>query len=212
MTTKHPRTWSPARVRQRAHPAKASGGFSLLEIMIVVSIVLIMLKISLPLINNTMSNLHLGTSSSGLASAIQSARYLAITTGCPVQVTINFARQSGEQTYQLSTEKASGNPPSCGTTYLNIGAQGLDQNGNTIGNTAPVPFASSDISVTSVNGVVLSSSNPTATLQLNPNGVITAAGTTTPPTTFTLVLSQANGGQTNTVNISGMGYVKVTAP
>jgi prepilin-type N-terminal cleavage/methylation domain-containing protein len=211
MTAEHPRTLSLATVRRTSQPANSSSGFTLLEIMVVLMIVLIMLKISLPYINNSMHDLHLGASASSLAAAVQSSRYLAISSGCSVQLAVNYATVSGQQTYQVLSQ---GTPPGCAATFSNY-CQG--PSGWVLQTQAcPIPFSSSDVSVTTVtvNGVatVLSSSSPTATLQFNPSGMVTAASTTTPPVTSTLVLSPSNGGQTKTVNVSGVGYVKVTVP
>ncbi len=200
MRIKHPRTLSLATVGRPARPANSSGGFTLIEIMVVLAIVLIMLKISLPAIQNSMSNLHLGSAASSLAGTIQSARYQAISSGCMVQVAVLYARQSGEQTYQISASKGfTGSPPTCSAPTVNT-----------------YPFTTSDISVSSVsvNGaaaVPINSSNPSASIYFNQNGTVsTAAGGL--PALFQFVLSQASGGATKTVNVSGVGYVKVTAP
>jgi Tfp pilus assembly protein FimT len=190
--------------------------------MVVVCIALIMLKISLPYINNSMTDLRLGSSASSLAGAVQSARYLAISNGTPVELTVNYATLAGQQTYQISAEGSS--PVGCATAFCYY-CQG--NSGWVIQTTpaCPMPFASSGISVTTVNtinpgtlaitnSVALSSTTPIASLQFNPNGMVTAAtGTTTsPPMNFALVLTPSNNGQTKTVNISGAGYVKVTVP
>lgn len=198
MRVEHPRTLLLATVRRRAQPASSSGGFKLLELVVVVAVVLIMSAIAVPVINTSMSNLHLSSSATNLAGAIQSARYQAISAGCPVQVAILYARQSGEQTYQISAENITGTPPACSATYTNVGSV--------------VPFTTSEITVTSVAGIVLNATtNPSVAVQLNPSGTVSIVGSAA-SAPYLLVLSQAKGGQTNTVNISGVGYVKVTAP
>jgi Tfp pilus assembly protein FimT len=148
--------------------------------MLVVAVVLVMLKISLPVINTSLSNMYLGSAASSLAGAIQSARFQAISAGCPVQIAVSST------TYQISAESITGSPPACNTTFANVGSS--------------IQFASSQIS-----------QSPSTTLQLNPSGTVTAVGGTI-PTTFSLVLSQLKSTQTKTVNVSGMGYVKVTSP
>lgn len=205
MRIKHPRTLSPATVRRPAQPPNSSGGFSLLEILVVLAIILIMLKIALPSIKNSMTDLRLGSSATSLAAGIQSARYQAISTGCTVQVSLLFARTAGLQTYQLSTYLPTGTPPACAATFSNY------INYPTACAACPVPFTSSDVSLTTVNGVVLSGSIPSASLFFNPNGTVSTT-TGGVAANFQLVLSPSNGGQTKTVNVSGVGYVKVTAP
>jgi len=180
MTDGCPPTVSLTSTNRRPRPTDRSGGFTLLELMLVVAVALVMLKISLPVINTSLSNLYLGSAASSLAGAIQSARFQAISLGCPVQIAVSST------TYQISAESITGSPPTCTTTFSNVGSA--------------VQFASSQISL-----------SPSTTLQLNPNGTVTAAGGTI-PTNFSLVLSQLKGTQTKTVRVSGVGYVKVTAP
>ncbi len=204
MRDEHPRTLSLATVRRRTQPANSSAGFTLLEIMVVLTIALIMLKISMPIINSSMSNLHLGSSATNLAGAIQSARYQAISTGCPMQVAVLYARQSGQQTYQVSAESITGTPPACSATFVNY----CQNSSLTV---CPVPFTTSEITVTSVAGIALSATTPSVSVQLNPSGTVSIVGSAV-SAPYLLVLSQANGGETKTVNVSGVGYVKVTAP
>ncbi len=205
MRIKYSRTLSLATLRRPAQPPNSNGGYSILEIMVVLAIILIMLKIALPTINNSMTDLHLGSSANSLAGGIQSARYQAISTGCTVQIALLFARTAGQQNYQLSTYLPTGTPPACAGTFSNY------INYPTACVSCPVPFTSPDITLTTVNGVALSSSIPSVSLYFNPNGTVS----TTPggvAANFTLVLSPSNAGQTKTVNVSGVGYVKVTAP
>jgi prepilin-type N-terminal cleavage/methylation domain-containing protein len=185
MRDKHLRTLSPPGIRQVVRGSGSSGGFSLIELMVVVAIVLVMLKISMPIINSTMSAMHLGSAASSLAAGIQSARYQAISNGCPMSITASTG------SYQLAAESIAGTPPTCTTTFVNVpGDMGL------------VQYATSDISLTS----------GTTTLYLNPNGTVTAIATGGVPTSFGLVLKPSNGTATKTVNVSGVGNVKVTAP
>ena len=105
-------------------------------------------------------------SATSLAGVIQSTRYKAIATGCPYEVVITASTLS----YQILTEPVviSATAPVCGTTYSNVG--------NT------VTFANSDVVI-----------NANQTLVLNPSGTISAVGSTTVPSTFTIVFSIANG-------------------
>jgi prepilin-type N-terminal cleavage/methylation domain-containing protein len=178
-----------------------SRGFSLLEIMIVAAIGTIMVAIGLPIINTTMASMHLTSASASLAGALQSARYQAISTGCMVQVSVSATASSfttptaananllpcgtGIACYQVITYPLStATPPSCSATatYGSI-----------------IPFTPLD--------TVFSST--AQTLQFNASGTVTESGSSAP---FALVLTPLKGGQTNTVNVSGVGYVKVTAP
>ncbi len=79
------------------------GGFTLLEMLVVISVVGIMMAISLPIINTTLINMHVASAASSLSGAVQTARYQAISTGCPVQFTTIPASNS----YQLATEVVS---------------------------------------------------------------------------------------------------------
>ena len=182
---KHLRMQSPPQERQIARGPGSSRGFSLIELMVVVAIVLVMLKISMPIVNSSMRAMHLGSAASSLAAGIQNARYQAISNGCPMSITVSTG------SYQLAAESITGTPPTCTTTFVNVpGDMGLIQ------------YATSDISLTS----------GTTTLYLNPNGTVTTVATGGVPTNFSLVLTPANGTATKTVNVSGVGNVKVTAP
>jgi type IV fimbrial biogenesis protein FimT len=181
MTDKHTHS-SPRAIARRTHQPTPSGcGFTLPELLVVLAIVGVILAISIPSITLSITNMHLGSAASSLAGAIQSARYQAISTGCPYNIAITSV------TYQLSAEAVTGNPPTCAATFSNVGV--------------PVPYSSSEI--------VLSTN---VTLQFNPSGTVTTVGSTV-PTNFALVLSiggyTAHGAPTKTINVSGVGNVKV---
>jgi type II secretion system protein H len=185
--------------RSGAAPLKAAGrraaGFSIIEIMVVLAIGSLMVVVALPSIRNTMSNMHLGSAASALSAAVQSARYRAISNGCPVQLAVSA------QSYQVLAQTLTATtPPTCSTTFT---AQSYVTGGSTV-----VPYTASEISLSSVNGTAINSGNPTATLQFNPSGTVTPAGSAV-PTSYLLVISQTTGSATKTVNVSGVGYVKV---
>ena len=129
---------------------RGTRGFSLVELMVVVAIVVTVACISLPIINTTLTNMRLGSAASSLAGAIQTTRYQAISIGCPFTLSVMPLSNS----YQVATEPVSGIPPACGTAYVNGGL---------------IPFSSSDISV-----------NSSQTLVLNPSGTVTTVGSTLP--------------------------------
>lgn len=112
-----------------------------------------------------------------MTGAIQSTRYQAVMDGWPY--TIAFTASSNS--YQIASEPASGTPPTCATSFSNIGTA--------------IPWSST--------GDVTISAN--TTLQFSPNGTVTA---TTGALSFTL----SNRVTTNTITVSGAGYVKVTSP
>jgi type II secretory pathway pseudopilin PulG len=188
MKDRIPATVSLAAVRRRARPAVSSSGFTILELVMVLAIAMILLKISLPVINTSLHNMHLNSAASSLAGAIQSARYQAISTGCPININVSATPVNGMLTYQVATEPISGTPPACGASFVNGGL---------------IPYSSSDISV--------SSATPSATLQLNPSGTVGTVGVST-PTNFTIALAQLNGAETKLVTVSGVGNVKITCP
>jgi Tfp pilus assembly protein FimT len=188
---------STATVRQTAQPAYSNGGFTIIEILIVLAIAMIVMATALPTINNTLSNMHVSSSANSLVGAIQSARYQAISTGCPINFVVSttpVASQANELSYQLQTEfPLVGIPPTCGTL-------------NTLSAVPMVPYANSD--------VTLVSATPGNVLTLNPSGTIGTGGTATTvgsstPQNFSFVLSLANGSATRIVNVSGVGDVRI---
>ncbi len=196
MTDKHPRTFPPATASRTAKAAASSRGFTMVELVIVLAVACIILAISLPTINRTITNMHLTSSATSLAGVIQSTRYQAISTGCPYEVTITAASRS----YQIYTEKVVTSPtapPVCATTYSYVCAS------NYSGAACAIQFANSDVNV-SFNPV-----SATSTLVLNPSGTISTTSSITTPSTFTIVFSPSTGSQTKTVTVSGVGNVRI---
>jgi len=124
----------------------ASRGWSLLEMMVVVAIIGVILRISLPSMQRTMLAYRLSAAASSAAAAIQQTRYQAIQVGCPY--TIVFT--SGSKTYQVQRQNISGTPPVCAATFSNVGAA--------------IPW-------TTGSGISMS---PSTTLQFNANGIVSA--------------------------------------
>lgn len=124
----------------------ASRGWSLIELMVVVAIIGVIVKISLPSIQNTILAYRLSAAASSVAAAIQQTRYKAIQVGC--KYTIAFTQTS--TTYQVQTQAISGTPPACASTFTNVGPA--------------IPW-------TTGGGVRMT---PSTTLQFDPGGIVTA--------------------------------------
>lgn len=190
--------------RSRKRAAK-SRGVTLLEMLFVVAVASVVTVTSIPVITTTMTNLHLGSSATSLASGLQRARFLAISTGCQVQVSVSA------QNYQVSALQLTGNPPACLSSYSYYCAGAYSST------PCPTPYASSDINATSaanvnLNGTVANTLTLPAIVQFNPAGTVTTYNTTTPPTNFAFILgslAKLKNNAVKTVSVSGMGYVKV---
>lgn len=127
-------------------------GFTLLELLVVVSIILIVTVMALPNARNAIRSYRLNAAASAISGVIQSTRYQAIMVGCPYTLTLT----TSSMTYQLQTQNITGSPPACATSFSNVGGA--------------VPWTTSkEISI-----------NQNTTLQFNPSGVVTATtGSTT---------------------------------
>ena len=125
--------------------------------------------------------MHLTLSATSLAGVIQSTRYKAIATGCPYEVVITASTLS----YQILTEPVviSATAPVCGTTYSKSATR--------------LHLPTPDVVI-----------NANQTLVLNPSGTI-GRWQHHRPVTFTIVFSIANGSQTKTVTVSGVGNVSI---
>ncbi len=143
-------------IQDMAGPAKTKGnsrrGFTLLELLVVVSIILIVTLMALPSARNAIRSYRLNAAASAVSGVIQSTRYQAIMVGCPY--TLTFTTSS--MTYQLATESITGTPPACSTSFSNVGSA--------------VPWTTSkEIAI-----------DQNLTLQFNPSGTVTATtGSTT---------------------------------
>ena len=134
----------------------SSAGFTLVEMLVTIAIILVALAMSLPFLSSSRRSYHLSQAATATTGAIQAARYQAIMMGCPYSITFTATTT----TYQLQDlPLTSATPPACDTTWRNVGAA--------------TPWAfSKDVSM-----------NPTTTLKFTPNGMVTA---TAGSTTFTL--------------------------
>ena len=131
-------------------------GFSMIEMVITVLIILIGTVIALPLINNVMGAYRLRSAVSSVTGLIQSARYQAISSGYAYQVVLS-------QT--ASTFQVQSNPTWPTGTFSNYCVPAAAS--------CPVPLSNSGIPV------VLGADT---TLQFRPNGMVTATVGTIPLT------------------------------
>jgi prepilin-type N-terminal cleavage/methylation domain-containing protein len=76
---------------QRHRPER---GFSLIELVFVVLIVLVMTAMAVPLVNNSVSYFRMRGAVAAATGAIQSTRYQAIFQGCPYQIVFTAATNS----------------------------------------------------------------------------------------------------------------------
>ena len=149
-------------------------GFSVIELLVTLSVMAIVLAGSVPITQGVLKSYHLNAAATAVTGAIQSTRYQAISVGCAY--TIAFTQSS--TSYQIGAYSPTGSPPTCATTASNIGGT-ISWSG------------SGDVSL-----------SPSTTLQLNPNGSVSA-------TTGSLSFALSNGTQTSTITISGVGNVSV---
>jgi Tfp pilus assembly protein FimT len=160
----------------------------MIEVMAVLVIVGVMVKLSLPSIQNTILAYRLGAATSSAAAAIQQTRYQAIKVGC----SFTLAFTSTTTTYHVQWQAVSGTPPVCATTFTD----------------PPPDVGPSVVSWRTGTGVSMTSST---TFTFSPSGIVTATqggSNCGMPCSFQL----SNGNATKTVMISGVGNVKVTTP
>lgn len=73
---------------------RATTGFSLIELMVVIAIASVLAGIAIPMTINAVKSYRLTAAASAATGAIQSTRYAAIMQGCPYQVTFTPATNS----------------------------------------------------------------------------------------------------------------------
>jgi type IV fimbrial biogenesis protein FimT len=127
--------------------ANGARGFTLIELVVVVAIVLVISAMAAPVARNTIRAYRLNTAATAVSSVIQSTRYQAVNIGCNYTV----AFQTSTQTYQVQTQNITGTPPACATSYSNVGGA--------------IPWASTKEITISAN----------TTLLFQPNGTVSAS-------------------------------------
>jgi len=99
------------------HPAPAKGkshsqrGFTLLEMVIVLAIMVITTVIAVPVATSTMNSYYVNNAVTSLTGAVQTTRYQSISNGYPYALVINAAAS----TYQVQSD------PTRSGTFANVG-------------------------------------------------------------------------------------------
>lgn len=100
---------------------RASRGFTLLEVVVVLAVALVMSAMAAPVVQSSISAFRLRSSVASMTGAIQSTRYRAIFDGCPYQIAFSKATN----TYQVSNTVTGAG---CAAAFTNVGG--------------PIPFGS----------------------------------------------------------------------
>jgi len=98
--------------RARRRPAQRIDGFSMLEVVITLAVVMTLLAMALPTTHNALRNYRLTAAVSAATGAISATRYQAIMHAYPYNLTFN----STDATYQVASEP----PPA--TSFTNVGS------------------------------------------------------------------------------------------
>lgn len=154
--------------------SKSVRGFTLLELIFVLLIVLIMSAMAVPLLSSTLTGYRIRGAATALAGGIQATRYQAIFNGYPFRLVINNATLN----YQVQ------NDPTRTATFVNFCTSGAAA--------CPVPLAGSGTAV---------ALNASSTFTFSPGGTVsstTAAGGVT-----TLVITYGGKTETVTVSSYG---------
>jgi prepilin-type N-terminal cleavage/methylation domain-containing protein len=87
-------------------------GFSLIELLIVIAVIMIMAAASFPMVQSTISYMRLRAAAASVSGTIQSTRYQAISSGFPYRVAFDSA--SGK--FQVASD------PTASGTFGNVGS------------------------------------------------------------------------------------------
>jgi len=153
---------TPTAGSRPSRPARSQRmpGFTLVELLVVMAIVLLVSAMAAPMARNSIRTYRLNAASSALSGAIQSTRYQSIMVGCPYTMQLTASSIN----YQIATQSITGTPPACATTYTNVGSA--------------VPWSTSkEISISA-----------DVTLTFNPSGTVTSNQSGAPPTVLTINL------------------------
>ncbi|MDR3762643.1 MAG: prepilin-type N-terminal cleavage/methylation domain-containing protein [Acidobacteriota bacterium] len=169
----------------------AAPGFTIIELAVVIAIVLVVLGMALPVLVNTSRSRMVTNAQLAVSGAMQAARYRAMSTGLPVELTFSAANATSQL---LSCSNCSSTIYDPTVSSYTFAALSTDQ---------AVPF-------TIAHGAAL---NADKTLYFRPNGAVqTTYGTTDCTTanipTFTLTFSNIS----RTVTIECYGRITVQTP
>jgi prepilin-type N-terminal cleavage/methylation domain-containing protein len=90
---------------------RAQAGFTMMELLMVVAVMLVLMAFAIPQIQGTLNWYRLNSAVAAVNWSVQSTRYQALMEGYPFQVTYNAANN----TYQLASD------PSSSGTFTNVG-------------------------------------------------------------------------------------------
>lgn len=165
---------------------RATAGFSLIEVLMVVAISGVLAAFAIPMTVNALKTYRLNAAVSSAAGAIQSSRYLAIMNGCSYFITFTPSTYS----YRVT------NSGLCANSYTGpvVPISGPDT--ITISRTMTLQF--------SANGAVAETTTP-------PSGVPQMVFTICQPTTTCPPVANTTG-VSNTITTTSVGNVTVTSP
>jgi prepilin-type N-terminal cleavage/methylation domain-containing protein len=96
---------------------RASRGFTLLELMLVIGVGMVLAAIAIPVVQNSLRVYNMRAATSSLAGAISSTRFQAIFNGCKSQIVFNQATYS----YQIQSEAPAFGGQLCTAAFANVG-------------------------------------------------------------------------------------------
>ncbi len=104
--------------RDNSAPTRADRGFTMVEALIVVAIIMVMAAAAFPLVQSTLAYFELQGAVQSVSGSIQSTRYRAIADGYPYRI----AFSKTNKTFQLAScpEWVPTNPGNC--TFANVGS------------------------------------------------------------------------------------------
>lgn len=93
------------------HRSRAGRGFTMLELVIVMAIIVITTVIAIPVVNSTLNAYVVNSAVTSLTGAVQTTRYKAISSGYPFALVVTKATSS----YQVQSD------PARSGTFANVG-------------------------------------------------------------------------------------------